>query len=102
VLRAIGRCLQRPMARFFRKKAGCTFGGISRRKELTGSILLHFRHFAVLSRLSAAYGTLANFILQYRIVTGTGTPEFVAGYDMPEVDETKGNEEYAENQSEDV
>ena len=64
--------------------------------------LFYFRHFTLLTRLPATHSTFANFIFQHRIVAGAAASKFVAGYDVPEVDKAKGDEKYAEDQSEDV
>jgi X-X-X-Leu-X-X-Gly heptad repeat protein len=59
--------------------------------------LWHIRHLTVLVRVFTTDFTVPNFIGQHRIVAGAGTPKFIARYQVPNIDQQKGNTEYGED-----
>lgn len=56
-----------------------------------------FGHFTFLVRFLATNRTIADLIFQHRIIGGTGTPEFFAHDNLPDIDQCKTDEEDGEN-----
>lgn len=59
--------------------------------------LPNLRHFALFIGLSAAYGALADLVLQHGIVGGTGAAKLFAGEDLANVDQDERKAERHED-----
>jgi len=65
----------------------------------SGTLAVHFGHFAILICIFSTHLTLADLILEHGIISGTGAPKFFTRHDLTDINECKGDGEYTKDES---